>query len=476
MDLKTLPQGITYYSKIYDLAFYVLGGEENLQDSNINVTNKEILKNDLPFREGLYDQHLGTTDYAWLCHTCGNPKKLCPGHFGSGDMKYPLKSPMFRDEMLKWLKIICYHCGNLVVPIKKNVRPAKILGELVKNVRTIKVCPNCKSPHMQVVKDKKRPCVFYRIQEEGKVVVKKEEFFNHEIEKVLQKIKDDTILLLGKPLRSHPSKFILRNIRIPPNTIRPDIRRIGGARSSNSDTTSLLKTMYEINEALPDEIPPVDQIGQDLKDMYFNLDMTYYAMLKGGGGGEIKMLTNTNKPPVAISEHWTKKTGRVRRNLMGKRVEYMIRSVITGDSRLQINEVGIPLACAKNLEIPEVVTKKNKDRLTAYFINKTARYPGCKRITKKSNGIPFKIEFLDANYQLQEGDTVWRDMISGDYVAFNRQPSLLFSNIAGMSVVVMEVGETLRINPAICAFFNADFDGDLINLVPVNVKSVWLVC
>jgi DNA-directed RNA polymerase subunit A' len=447
---KNPPANITYYSKISDLAFYVLGTEENLIESNVNVTNKEIFKSDVPCQEGIYDPHLGTTSHEWNCATCGCKKTICPGHFGSIDLKYPVKSPMFRDELLKWLKITCYYCGEIVIPIKTKVKPAKRLSELVKNVRTVKACMHCHEPHMQVGKDKKKPAIFYRTQEEGKTIVKKEEFYNNDIERVLQRIKDNTVIYMGKPLRSHPSKFILRTIRVPPNTIRPDIRRIGGARSSNSDTTSLLKTIVEINDALPDEIPLVEQIGQDLKDMYFNLDMTYFAMVKGGGGGDIKLVTNTNKPPVAIAEHFPKKSGRIRRNLMGKRVSYMIRSVITGDSRLKIYEVGIPLAHAKNLEIPEIVTKRNRDRLTTYFMNKTERYPGCKRIIKKAEGRAYRIELLNPNYQLQEGDVVLRDMITGDYVCFNRQPSLLFSNIAGMRVVVMETGETLRINPSIC--------------------------
>ena len=448
---KNAPSGPTYYSRVYDLAFYVLGNEENILESNVNVTNKEVMKGDIPMVDGIYDAHMGTTSHEWNCTTCGNRKTICPGHFGSTDLKYPVKSPMFRDELLKWLKITCYHCGEIVVPIKTKVKPAKRLGELVKVVRTVKTCMHCDQPHMQVVKDKKKPAIFYRIQEEGKVITKKEEFFNHEVEKVLQKLQNNTVIYMGKPLRSHPSKFILRTIRIPPNTIRPDIRRIGGARSSNSDTTSLLKTIVEINDMLPDEIPPNDQIGQDLKDMYFNLDMTYFAMIKGGGGGDIKLVTNTNKAPVAIAEHFPKKSGRIRRNLMGKRVEYMIRSVITGDSRLKIFEVGIPMIHARNLEIPETVTKKNRDRLSTYFMNKTDRYPGCKRIIKKADGHVYRIELLNTNYQLQEGDVVLRDMISGDYICFNRQPSLLFSNIAGMRVVVMETGETLRINPSICS-------------------------
>lgn len=447
---KNFPKGITYYSRIYDLSFYVLGTEENLIESNVNVTNKEVMKGELPMPEGIYDAHLGTTSNEWNCATCGNRKTICPGHFGSMDIKYPVKSPMFRDELLKWLKVTCYYCGEIIAPCKAKIKPAKRLSELVKTVRMIKSCMRCGQPHMQVVKDKKKPAVFYRIQEEGKVIVKKEEFFNHDIERVVQKISDNTVIYMGKPKRSHPNKFILRTIKIPPNTIRPDIRRIGGARSSNSDTTSLLKTIVEINNALPDEIPPDEQIGQDLKDMYFNLDMTYFAMVKGGGGGDVKLVTNTNKPPVAIAEHFPKKSGRIRRNLMGKRVEYMIRSVITGDSRLKIFEVGIPLIHARNLEIPETVSAKNIDRLSVYFMNKADRYPGCKRIIKKSDGHPYRIDKINANYQLQLGDIVLRDMIDGDYICFNRQPSLLFSNIAGMRVVVMSTGETLRINPSIC--------------------------
>ena len=226
--------------------------------------------------------------------------------------------------------------------------------------------------------------------------------------------------------------------------------------------------MVEINEALPDTIPSDDQITTALKDAYSNLDMAYFAMIKGGAAGEVKMVTNTSKPPVAIAEHFPKKDGRIRRNLMGKRVEYMIRSVITGDSRLKVNEVGVPMIHAQDLEVPEVVTDRNRDRLMMYFLNKTDHYPGCKHIIKKSDNNTYRIDLIDPNYILQEGDIIMRDMITGDCLCFNRQPSLLFSNIAGMRVVVMETGDTLRINPAVCNYFNADFDGD-----QIKCESEW---
>ncbi len=471
MNDKNAPRGVTYYSKVYDLAFYVRSSDEIQLDSNVNITNKEIMKSDVPAQDGLYDPRMGTTDFSWACHTCSNRKTICPGHFGSVDLKYPVKSPMFRDELLKWLKIICHGCGEPVVELKKNVPPGKRLSELSKMSKNAGECSYCGAPHFHVVKDKKRPFIFMREHTEGDTT-HSTELYNHHIRKILERIRPDTVIKLGKPLRSHPRNFIMTTIAAPPNTIRPDIKRIGGTRSSNSDTTSLLKTIVEINENLPDVIPTDDQITPALKDAYSNLDMAYYSMVRGGGGGDIKLITNTHKPPVALAERLPKKAGRFRKNLMGKRVEYMIRSVITGDSRLRINEVGVPMIHARNLEVPEVVTESNRARLMQYFINGDQHYPGCKHIIKAANGGTYRIDIIGKDYQLALGDTVMRDMITGDYLCFNRQPSLLFSNIAGMRVVVMEVGETLRINPAVCNFFNADFDGDQMNsVIPQNIQS-----
>jgi DNA-directed RNA polymerase beta' subunit len=470
MNDKNAPAGPTYYSKVSDLAFYVLSQEEIIKDSNVNITNKEIMKGDIPASEGIYDPRMGTTDFSWQCHTCGNRKSICPGHFGSIDLRYPVKSPMFRDELLKWLKVTCFHCSEPVLEIKNGVAN-KRLSELIKSVKSVTKCPYCKEPFIQVVKDKRRPFIFYR-QTEDKKIITREEYYNHQIKRVLEGIRPDTVILMGKPLRSHPKNFILQTINAPPNTIRPDIKRIGGTRSSNSDTTSLMKTIVEINENLPEVIPQDDQITQALKDAYSNLDVAYFSMVKGGGGGDIKLVTNTSKPPVALAERLPKKQGRFRRNLMGKRVSYMIRSVITGDSRLKVNEVGIPLIHAMDLEVPEVVNNNNIDRLMQYFINGSDHYPGCKHIIKKSDGGTYRIDIVGKEYKLQNGDIVMRDMITGDYICFNRQPSLLFSNIAGMRVVVMEVGDTLRINPASCNYFNADFDGDQMNsIVPQNIQS-----
>lgn len=461
---------ITYYSNIQTVAFYVLGDEENKLDSTVTIINNQVMKGNIPMQYGIYDSHMGTTDYGWVCSTCYNKKKVCPGHFGSVIARYPVKSPMFRDEIIKWLKVTCHKCGSIVVPFKKGVQPARLLTEMVKVARTITHCPVCGEPHYMTAKDSKSPLKLLRVIKDPQTnMVVYQPIYNNEIKTILSRINPNTLMIMGKPPRSHPSKFILSTIRAPPNTIRPDIKRFGGPRGSNTDMTSLMKALVDFNNSIPQDIP--NKITDKLDANYYSLDLTYNALIKGGGEGETKMTSNTNKVMASIASRLPKKTGRIRGNLMGKRVVYMVRSVITGDSNLKIYEVGMPKSHARNLEIPEVVTEKNMDRLKIYYTNGLERYPGCKRIIKKSDGQTYRIEKIAANYDLQVGDTVLRDMITGDWVNFNRQPSLLFTSISGMKVVVME-GDTLRLNPAICNFFNADFDGDQMNvIVPQDIQA-----
>lgn len=480
---KNAPKHVAYYSRPYELAFYILGDADNLRDSTVQVVNRDVTKNDKIMPGGVGDLHMGTTSYEATCQTCHNAKVVCPGHSGHISLKYPIKSPMFREELLKWLKVTCRACGALVVAPPLHLPPVRRLADAVKHIKDIKHCPTCRAAYWPVAKDVKRPAVFFLTHDETKHV----EYLNHQIKEHVNRISDNTVLLLGKPLRCHPKKLINSVVRCAPNTIRPDMKRTGAQRNSNPDTTTLLKFIVEINENLHDEIPADPQkIDKEQLNLFFSLDMTCYAMIKGSGGGDIKMLTNMNKPPVSIAEHFPQKQGRIRKNLMGKRVEYMIRSVITGDARLRLDEVGIPISHARNLEIPEIISDDNYDRLATYVANGSHTYPGCRRIIKKSDGLTYRLEHM-RDYKLQVGDCVMRDMITGDYVDFNRQPTLRFASIAGMRVVVMHDGETLRMNPASCVLFNADFDGDQMacicyqniqskaEVVHLSVLSRWFV-
>lgn len=447
-------------NEISSVRFYILPQDEIDKLSTITVNNSEIMKMDRPSVGGLYDTHMGTTDSAYNCETCQNNKINCPGHFGKMELNYPVKHPCFYDELIRWLKVICHYCGKPVVEIRTNLLGDK-LKEAAANTKKVTKCPHCDRVHHQVMKDKAKPVVFKKIIDAKKT----EDLRNHEIKVILDRISDETIKQLGILPECSPKNFILNSIPVPPNTLRPDSRKISGVKSSGSDTTNLLKTIFDTNKYIPSPLPPKEQIVPSLSVTMENLDLAYYAMVKGGGGGEIKLTTSSNKPPVSLMERLGRKQGLIRRNLMGKRVEYMMRSVITGDSRLEIDQVGIPLIHAQNLEIPEKVTAFNREYLLKFYNNGADIYPGCKRIQKAGSDNIYLRRLL-TDYKLEIGDTVYRDMITGDYICFNRQPSLLFTNIAGMRVVVMPTGNTLRINPAVAQpFFNADFDGDQMNSI-----------
>lgn len=450
-----------YYSEIKKLEFYILGSEENYVDSAVSITNKELFKGDIPVNGGCYDPSMGTTEFNWVCGHCLNPKasgsngiKGCGGHPGSLDLRYPVKSPLFRDVILKWLKIVCFDCGRLLFN-KEVVAPSnKLLMEYVKLSKDIKYCPydDCKAYHPRVSKDKYEQAMFYA-EYKTPNGIKKEILYNHVIKNILSRISNETVLKVGKEIKCHPRNLVLEIIRIAPNTIRPDIRKIGGSRSNNSDITALTKNIVEINELLPHEIPPVNEISKELNEMYFNLDMTYFEMIKGSPatGNQVRLVTTTNKAPSSIASRIPKKSGRIRKNLMGKRTRIMARSVITGDNTLRVDEIGMPINLAQSLQIPEVVRSYNKDKLNIYFMNKRNIYPGCSGIHIKGSNRFHRIEHLDPSYELQEGDIVMRDLIEGDYVGFNRQPSLLFGNIGSHRIKIMDKGHTIRICVSACA-------------------------
>lgn len=458
-------------SKIYDVSFYILGDNENEKDSSVIVTNKELFKGDYPVLGGIYDAHMGTTEHSWLCDTCGNDKTTCPGHAGSIELNYPVKSPLFRDHILKWLKIICFSCGKLVYDKPVKAIKNKLLTEYVKLSREMD-CTKCGAKHPKVIKDKTEPARFYAEYTRDKFIERKE-IFNHEIKEIFERISDETVLQVGKPLCSHPKKFILSVIRVAPNTTRPDKRRSGSNRSTNTDITALIKTIIDNNRKLPNHIPNREQMDKDLIERYFILDMTYFELVKGSSSSnnQVRMVTNTNKAPSSIAGRIPKKEGRIRKNLMGKRVRYMMRSVITGDNMLKVDEVGVPISIAKSIHISETVRPYNRDKLNTYYKNGDKIYPGCSGIIKKDTGRFHKINYIK-DYQLKDGDVVMRDMITGDIMGFNRQPSLTFSSISAVKVIILPEGESLRMNVSSCNMYNADFDGDEMNgIVSQNIQA-----
>ncbi len=385
------------YSSITAISYSISGSEQNRLGSSVEIENKDLFHGDLPAEGGVYDSHMGSTDKAWRCGTCGNSKGRCPGHCGHIELRYPVKNPMWRDFILKFLKVICFRCGRLIVTKEVKVVKSKRLMEYAKIVSSDKIgsCPHndCLEPHPTINVDKGNSLKFFieRVTSFGKV--EREEIYNHVILDILRRVSDETLNKIGWVERNRPQNLILEAIKIIPNTARPYIKRQAGARiNSSDDITTLTKQLIEINLTLPKIIPDIPNIQLKLQNLYNILDMTYHQMVKGPVSADAQMTGASNKTPKSISGRLNNKEGRIRRNLLGKRTHYMMRSVLTCDPTLRVDEVGLPITIARNMDIPEVVSRENFERLSIYFRNKHNIYPGCTHIWKKSRGEKYIVD------------------------------------------------------------------------------------
>lgn len=462
MVLTKNPANIPF-TTIEAIQFYVLDSEDNETDGTVIVANDSTTTMsggiNTPVGSGIYDTNMGTTDDNIKCTTCKNGKKLCPGHYGKIPLNYPIVSPMFVGELLKWLKIICIKCGHMVVPVTKfKVKSDKWLSEYVKNRRAngpgkVVKCPSCDTEHPKIKKDASMNFKFWIYRGE-----EPEYLYPHLIKEILERVTDETVRICGRdPKLAHPRRLIWSILRVPPNAIRPDIKRGGSdKKGGTSDISVVLKQIVKYNAALNGF--KKDSIDKNTATNISLLNMAAYDMIKGSSSPNKTSLTSgSGKSIISIAKRLPRKVGRIRRNLMGRRVNYVGRSFITCDPYLRNDEVGIPMYICRTITIPVVVQAYNYDECLMYFNNSRTNYPGCQKI-KHGNKVYTKKDSLEI------GDVIYRDVITGDIVNFNRQPSLLPSNITAMKVIAIDKGNTIRMNVLVCSWFNADFDGDAMNL------------
>ena len=180
----------------------------------------------------------------------------------------------------------------------------------------------------------------------------------------------------------------------------------------------------------------------------------------------------SGRPLRTLKSRFGAKTGRVRGNLMGKRVDFSARSVITPDANIELDELGVPEEIAINLTFPEIVSPYNRDRLLGYVKNGPDKHPGAKSVYLKADDRTVSLRYVNPDtIDIREGDVVHRHLIHGDIVLFNRQPSLHKASMMAHRVVVLPYS-TFRLNVSATRPYNADFDGDEMNMhVPQSIAS-----
>jgi DNA-directed RNA polymerase II subunit RPB1 len=435
------------------VSFYLMGSEDHAKASNCEIRSKDLFSNDRPLDAGLYSLSMGTTSYSYRCKTCQNTRDRCLGHFGSIELKYPVVNPLFRSEVLRWLRQVCHKCGFAIGRISDE-------GGFRASSTKVVICGNCNHEQSSIAKDPREPLFLVKRTSNGD----ESRMYNDEIEAIFSRVSNETAAKIG--CRYHPSSLMLRIVPAVPNNARPDVRKLkSSTRSNNNDTTTFIKNIVSTNESIPMLMTEEDKPAQE--NLLNLLEITYSNMVKDPSGAVTasRIVGGNGQALTSLGARLRGKEGRIRGNLEGKRFQHGGRSVISGDNFIDIDEVGIPIGIAKVLQVPEVVRPYNIDRLMTFFLNKNTTYPGCSKLVKGDTGATYHIASMKTNIRLEYGDVLYRDLIDGDNVAMNRAPSLLYSAISVHRVRILGNGDTFRLSVNVAdTLYGGDFDGDAMSV------------
>jgi len=471
-------------SRIVGIQFGIMSPEEIRKMSVAKITTRDTYENNKPVVNGLFDPRMGVLDPGLICPTDGLNYMQTPGYFGHIELAQPVFYYQYLNTTVKILRCVCFKCSKLLISKEKyndvlTDDRKKRWDQVFALASKVSRCGEdnddgcgCKQPD-KVRKEGLATIVadWDKLKDENgdEVPVSMKLSANHVL-KIFKRITDEDVDFMGfSHVWSRPDWMICQVLAVPPPAVRPSVK-IDGQQRSEDDITHIIVNIIKANNTLQEKIEQTmsDKANEKTENLIedWTTVLQYYVatMINNNIPGSAPVSQRSGRPLKSIVERLNGKHGRVRGNLMGKRVDFSARSVITPDPNLSIRELGVPKKIATNITYPEKVNERNKDYLTKLVMNGPDVYPGAK-ILERQNGDNISLRYVDRkSIVLEEGDIVHRHMMDGDPVLFNRQPTLHRMSMMGHVARVMDVGDTFRMNVGCTKPYNADFDGDEMNM------------
>jgi DNA-directed RNA polymerase subunit A' len=473
-----LAQSIT--KKIGSISFSLLSPNEIRKMSATKVITADTYDDDgFPITMGLMDPRLGVIEPGLRCKTCGLRvgKDKCPGHFGHIDLAMPVIHVGLVKPIRNCLRSTCRECGRLLSTDKQKEgyfqefnkykeegrNTTYLIKQVIKDADKVEKCPRCGRETGKIELDKPTS-----LRENGKKLTPSE------IREWLEKIPDEDLPLLDINKKSaRPEWMVLTVLPVPPVTVRPSVTLESGERSED-DLTHKLVDVIRINQRLQEnrDAGAPQLIVEDLWELLQYHITTY---LDNQTSGIPPARHRSGRPLKTLAQRLKGKEGRFRSNLSGKRVNFSARTVISPDPNLSINEVGVPIRIAKELTVPVRVTTHNIEWCKKMIRQKTLAskdsdeyVSSVNYVKRETEGMRQRIKATEKNAdevaeKLEIGATIERQLMDGDVALFNRQPSLHRMSMMAHRVKVVP-HKTFRFNLSVCPPYNADFDGDEMNL------------
>ncbi|KAK9768440.1 DNA-directed RNA polymerase III subunit C1 (rpo31) [Basidiobolus ranarum] len=487
--------------RIKHIQFGVLSPQQMMKLAEFEVTQRDLynIPDRTPVKHGVLDMRLGTSDKSALCDTCGLKMADCVGHYGYVKLCLPVFHIGYFRSIITILQNICKTCSRVLLdendrriylkrfraPRLENLQRRNIVKAVNDKCKKVVYCTYCGATNgvvkkvgpLKITHEKFRAKRTASEQESFKQTFENAIAFAPELKshvgkaqedmnplrvmQLFEKIIAEDCELLGlDPEEGRPESYIWRALPVPPVCIRPSVAQDGA--STEDDLTVKLTEIIFTNALIKAGLEKGGSIMNLMEQweflqlsvgMYINSDIPGLANNMGG------------KPIRGFCQRLKGKQGRFRGNLSGKRVDFSSRTVISPDPNLRIDQVAVPEYVAKVLTFPERVFEHNIERLRKNVLNGPDIHPGANFIVQ-GNGFKKFLKYAKREQiasDLRIGDVVERHLSDGDVALFNRQPSLHKLSIMAHYVTV-KPWRTFRFNECVCSPYNADFDGDEMNL------------
>ncbi|CAF2134235.1 BnaA03g54760D [Brassica napus] len=450
-----------------------------LKSIRFSISNNKDRKNmavmDVEAANQVTDSRLGLPNPDSICRSCGSKdRKVCEGHFGVINLKYPVINPYFLKEIATLLNRICPGCKYMR---KKQSQSSEDRPER---------CRYCTS-------NTGYPLMRFR-------VTTKEVFRRSGI--VCEVSEDNLFKLSKRGLSSLPPdywEFLPKDSNIDESCLKPSRRIL-----THAQVYALLCGIDErlIRKDIPmfDSLPltsfPVTPNGHRVSEMVnqftgarliFDERTRIYKKLVGfeGNGLELsarviecmqysRLFSENMSPSQESANPYQKKSDTpklcglrfMKDVLLGKRSDHTLRTVVVGDPCLKLNEIGIPRRIAERLQVSENLNDWNRERLVTSCFHKLLERG---ETHVRRGGSLVAIRVIE---DLQTGDSILRTLKDGDTVLMNRPPSIHQHSLIAMSVKVLPTTSVVSLNPICCLPFRGDFDGDCLHgYVPQSIQA-----
>jgi len=526
----SLSQEIEYteeVSRVTSVKMGILSPQRILEQSVCEVYNHITSPDQV---EGtLFDPRMGSSNRTKVNALSKLKMMYDPGHFGHINLAKPVIQYQFLNQIVATLNSVCHACSSILIDKSNKDTIKRLMGKtrkarfgLLDKMRTVdkvKACPNCGACIVKFSKDKegvgritmKKTIVQLpgdvteclkdldigviddEEEDEPKTKSEKKEvrrFVDPEVAlNILQNVTDEDCELMGYNRETcRPDWMIWTIMPVPPPSMRPAVQTEAG-QTSDDDLTHKLNDIIKTNNQIRNLLEENDPNKTKFINQWWEL-LQYHVVTYINNEIKPNAVNRSGRPYKTLRQRIEAKEGRVRSNLMGKRVDGSARTVITPDPNISIDEIGVPMEIMTNLTFPEVVTTFNQVELTQ-LVRNGPKWPGAKCIKyRNTSSVEQKLgrcppssryrsvlKYLSQeqrdNIILRPGDIVYRHLLEGDWVLFNRQPSLHKMSMMGHRVKARSA-RSFGMNINVTTPYGADFDGDEMNVhVCRNLQSLY---